>query len=118
MFVQDSWKMRPGLTLNYGIRLENQYPFHVFNNTYTRPGYAGLYGISGTGNLFQPGASAGAVPVLTPVTGDTTGYSPTHFPSPTAGVAYVLPKHDGLLGKMLGKWRFGVARRLLHRQRA
>jgi len=103
LFVQDSWKIRPGLTLNYGIRLENQFPFHVFNNTYTRPGYAGLYGVSGVGDLFQPGATGGAVPVLSPVTGDTTGYSPTHFPSPTVGVAYVLPKYNGLLGKLAGR---------------
>jgi hypothetical protein len=103
LYVQDSWKVRPRLTVTYGIRLENQFPFHVFNNTYTRPGYAGLYGTSGTGGLFQPGASGGAVPVLTLVTGDTAGYSPIHFPSPTVGVAYVLPKYEGLMGKLMGK---------------
>jgi hypothetical protein len=103
LFVQDSWKIRPNLTLTYGFRLENQYPFHVFNNTYTRPGFAGLYGISGVGDLFQPGASTGSVPVLSPVTGDTAGYSPVHFPSPTAGVAYVLPKYEGIAGKLLGR---------------
>lgn len=102
LFAQDSWKIRPRLTLNFGFRLENQFPYHVFNNTYTRPGYAGLYGISGVGNLFQPGASSGAVPVLTPVTADSTGYPPIHFPSPTAGIAYVLPKRDGLVGKLAG----------------
>lgn len=102
-FIQDSWKVRLGLTLNYGVRLENQYPFHVFNNTYTRPGYAGLYGASGTAGLFQPGASGGAAPVLTPVTGDTAGYSPIHFFSPTVGVAYVLPRHEGILGELMGK---------------
>ena len=110
MFVQDSWKLRPGLTLNYGFRLENQYPFHFFNNTYTRPGYAGLYGVSGTNGLFQPGASGGAVPSLSPVTGDTTGYSPTHFPSPTVGVAYQLPKASGPLSWMLGKGGHSVLR--------
>jgi hypothetical protein len=102
LFAQDSWKVSPRLTLNYGFRLENQYPFRSFNNTFTRPGYAGLFGVSGTGNLFQPGASGGAVPVLTPVTGGIAGYSAIHFPSPTAGVAYVLPKASGPLGLILG----------------
>jgi len=102
LFVQDSWKVRRNLTVNYGIRLENQYPFHVYNNTYTRPGYAGLFGISGAGNLFQPGAGGGSTPVLAAVTGDTMGYDPVHFPSPTVGVAYVLPKTEGFFGKILG----------------
>jgi hypothetical protein len=101
MYAQDTWKMRPGLTLTYGFRLENQYPFHFFNNTYTRPGYAGLYGVSGTGAVFQPGASGGAVPSLSLVTGDTTGYSPTHFPSPTAGIAWQAPKATGPLSWLL-----------------
>jgi len=102
-FLQDSWKVNPRLILNYGLRLENQYPFHTFNNTFTRPGYAGLFGASGVGDLFQPGASGGTVPMLSPVTGDTTGYSPTHFPSPTVGAAYVLPSMKGPLGWVLGR---------------
>jgi len=103
LFIQDSWKIKPRLTVNYGIRLENQYPFRSFSNTYTRPGYAGLFGISGVGNLFQPGASGGSTPTLTPVTGDTAGYSATHFPSPTVGVAYVLPAVGGPLSWIFGK---------------
>jgi hypothetical protein len=102
LYAQDSWKVSPRFTLQYGLRLENQYPFHSLNGTFTRPGYAGLYGISGIGNLFQPGASGGSVPVLTPVTNDTVGYSATHFPSPTVGAAYVLPKMSGPLGYLLG----------------
>ena len=103
LFAQDSWKLSPRVTLNYGFRLENQYPFRSFSNTYTRPGYAGLFGISGAGNLFQPNASSGSTPVLSPVTSDTAGYDPTHFPSPTVGVAYLLPKMGGPLSWIFGK---------------
>ena len=53
MYVQDSWKATKRLTVNFGLRLENQNPFHSLNGTYTRPGYAGLFGVSGVGNLFQ-----------------------------------------------------------------
>jgi hypothetical protein len=101
MFVQDTWKITRNLTLTAGVRLENQNPFHTYNNTYTRPGYDGLFGISGVGNLFKPGVSGGSVPVLTLAGPDTTGYSATHFFSPTAGVAYVLPKSNNRFGKIL-----------------
>jgi len=99
-FVQDSWKINRKLTLNAGLRLENQTPFHSLNNTFTRPGYAGLFGVSGTGNLFQPGASGGSTPTLSLVGPDVTGYGGTHFLSPTVGAAYVLPKMAGWIGKI------------------
>lgn len=111
VFAQDSWKVSPKLTLNYGVRLENQNPYQVLNSLYSRPGYAGLYGMSGVGNLFQPGASSGTIPVLNQVTSSgTTGYSPTHFVSPTVGVAYVLPKTSGPLGWFLGHGEPSVLR--------
>ncbi len=103
LYVQDSWRARTNLSLNYGVRFENQFQFRSLSNTYTRPGYAGLFGISGTGNLYQPGAKSGSIPTLTPVTADTTGYNPTRFFAPTAGVAYTLPKMDNFLGLLLGR---------------
>jgi hypothetical protein len=103
MYAQDSWKVNRRLTLNYGLRLENQYPFRSLSGTYTRPGFAGLYGISGVGNLFKPNTLSGSTPQLNLVDSpDVTGYDPTHFVSPTAGVAWVLPKMDGILGKIFG----------------
>ncbi len=60
-FVQDSWRFRPSLTLTYGLRWELQLPFTPMNDSYTTTSVAGLYGISGEGNLFKPGVTPGSV---------------------------------------------------------
>ncbi len=54
MFVQDSWKRTQHLTLNFGLRLENQFPFHTFNNTYTRPTYAAFTAFPESAISFSP----------------------------------------------------------------
>jgi hypothetical protein len=103
LFAQDSWRIAPRLTLNYGVRFEHQFPFQSLNGTYTRPGYAGLWGISGIGNLFKPNTMTGSVPMLYPVdSGDVKGYPPTKTLSPTVGAAWVLPRTTGPLGWLLG----------------
>ncbi|MBI4471737.1 MAG: TonB-dependent receptor [Acidobacteria bacterium] len=59
LFVQDSWRVRSGLTLNYGLRWEVQGPFHPLNSSYTTVSVDDLWGISGSGNLFRPGVMTG-----------------------------------------------------------
>lgn len=111
LFVQDSWRLRSTLTLNYGVRFEHQFPFQSLNGTYTRPGYAGLFGVSGVGNLFKPGTLTGSVPQLFPVgSSDVTGYPPAKSVSPTFGAAWVLPQVTGPLGWLIGKNGHSVLR--------
>src|SRR5690242_19708470 len=62
LFVQDSWRVHPSLTLSAGIRFEQQRPFQNLDGVYSSVSYASLWGISGIGHMFQPGAAGGVNP--------------------------------------------------------
>jgi hypothetical protein len=66
-FVQDAWRLKPGLTLNLGVRWEIQYPFVALNKKFAVTDYNQVFGISGPGNLFKPGATGGKVTEFNPV---------------------------------------------------
>ncbi|MGH9936327.1 MAG: TonB-dependent receptor domain-containing protein, partial [Blastocatellia bacterium] len=53
-FAQDSWRMRPNLTLTLGLRYELEFPFLALNNAYSFTSVDDLFGVSGPGNLFKP----------------------------------------------------------------
>jgi hypothetical protein len=63
LYTQDSWRVTPTFTLNYGLRWDVQLPFTAVTNTWSTTTMADLCGISGIGsgpggrscNLFQPG---------------------------------------------------------------
>jgi hypothetical protein len=102
-YVQDSWRLSPSLTLNAGVRWDRQNAINNLDSLYTRPGYAGLWGVSGVGNLFAPGVMTGSVPVFTPVKPGDHGYDPgIGFFSPTIGIAYRVPKGGGILHWLTG----------------
>jgi Carboxypeptidase regulatory-like domain len=104
LFVQDSWKMLPSLTVNYGTRWDVQLPFYNVRGTYTRVG-DGVWGISGVGNLFSPGVLAGVTPEFTPAKPGQYAYKTNwkNF-SPSLGFAWAMPKVNApLLSWMFGK---------------
>ena len=61
LYFQDSWRVTPRLSLNLGLRYELNTSPRETNNLGLIPvnGSAGLYGVSGDGNVFQPGVLTG-----------------------------------------------------------
>ena len=104
IFAQDSWRYRPNLTLNYGLRWQYVGPFTVDNNTFTDLStFAGLYGVSGVGNIFKPGTLTGKEPAFV---GVAKGYQP--YPAdknnfgPSVGIAWSPEWKSGFLRDVLG----------------
>jgi len=91
-YLQDSWRITHRLTFNYGLRVEMQGAPVNLNTVYTRPGYAGVWGISGVGNLFAPGVLTGQAPVYNLVAPGETGFGLSPLYAPSVGLAWVVPK--------------------------
>ena len=114
LFVQDSWRVAPGFTVNYGLRFEQQEPMINLSGIYTAATIQGVYGISGIGNEFKPGANAGMTPVsgantyapvlpaFVPLTSINEYKMPRNF-NPNIGFAWQIPETKGFLGKLFGE---------------
>jgi hypothetical protein len=103
LYIQDSFRVHPRLTVNYGVRWDRQNPPVNLNSVYTRPGYAGVWGVSGVGNLFAPGTLTGSVPVYNATAPGEAGYAIRNKQfSPSIGLAWQVPSADGPLHWLLG----------------
>ncbi len=58
-FAQDSWRLRPDLTINTGLRWQVEFPYIALNNRFAITSFDQVYGVSGLGNLFKPGTLTG-----------------------------------------------------------
>ncbi|MCI0391463.1 MAG: TonB-dependent receptor [Acidobacteria bacterium] len=75
LYAQDQWRARRNLTLSYGLRWEFIGPPQSLNGLTLQPaiGVDGLFGISGPGNLFNPGVVKGSAPTLLDLAGEDKG---------------------------------------------
>jgi hypothetical protein len=97
-YAQDSWKIRPDLTLTYGLRYELQMPFVMDNAYFSRPdpnNFCNSYGVSGCAadglspNLFNPGVMNGsATQMYAFAPGQQSYRTPKDNWAPSFGVAW------------------------------
>jgi hypothetical protein len=98
-FVQDSWRFKPSLTLNYGLRWEAQGPMHDVKGITASADLASLFGPSK--GLFSPGVLSGNTNPTVEV-GRVPYKTDWLTLAPNFGFAWNPSKMKGLLGKLLG----------------
>jgi hypothetical protein len=101
IFFQDSWRIRPTLTLNYGLRWDFTGANHDLTSAYHNADEASLFGPSGVNNLFKPGSLNGTMnPVLASRPRPYQDWNVS--PQPVFGFAWNPQLGDGLIGKLGG----------------
>ncbi len=100
LYAQDSFRITPDFTLNFGLRWQFDGAIHSTNGIDSEPFGSNFFGPS-TG-LFQPGVFSGVTnPLLVQV---STPYKSDFLnPAPNLGFAWNPSKDNGLLGKLFGE---------------
>ncbi len=100
-YLHDSWRLKPTLTMNYGLRWDLVNPNHDLTGAYTSASTPNIFGPSGVGNVFKPGVLTGVQdPVMQSREYAYQSYDVT--PQPQIGFAWN-PRHvSGFLAKLTG----------------
>jgi carboxypeptidase family protein len=103
VYAMDTWRARPGFTINYGLRWDFIGDQHDVKAAYTGPSNIDLFGSSGYLNFFQPGASSGpANPLFT--TSAHKYHANLVLPQPQIGFAWnPSGSDDSWASKLLGQ---------------
>lgn len=99
LYAQDSFRLKPTLTLNYGLRWDFTGDDHDLTGAYHGDNAAQMYGPSGVNNLFKPGTLTG---IANPqYIASSHQYNPWNVsPQPTIGLAWNPNYSEGFLGKL------------------
>jgi hypothetical protein len=115
-YLQDSWRARPNLTINAGVRYVMQFPFRALNGSYSTATIDDVWGRSGnipgcdpsdptaaTCNFFKPGEQPGIVPTYQNLAqGAATYTTDWNNIAPSVGVNWTPTSENALLRKVLG----------------
>jgi hypothetical protein len=103
LFVQDSWRMRPNFTLNMGLRWDFISPDKDLTGKYHSMTPQDLYGPTGVGQLFQPGAQS-LTGTYDPVyTAREAAYGHWNVtPQPALGIAWTPRSEGSFMERLLG----------------
>lgn len=101
LYFQDSFRLKPNFTLNYGLRWDFNVADRDLSNLYHSAPTASIWGPSGINNLFNPGSLNGDQnPQLTQLSQSYNNWYVA--PQPAIGIAWN-PKYDnGFLGRLAG----------------
>jgi len=104
IYAADSWRMRPNVTFNYGLRWEySGPPWDKYNEFYQAQNSNDVFGVSGVGNIFHPGTTAGN-PNVQFINDNGRSWYNRYLKAfaPSVGLAYQPNWDNGILHHLLG----------------
>lgn len=103
LFFHDTWRAKPNLTLNYGLRYNLALPWTPLNDSLTTPTIEDMWGVSGVGNYFKAGTLTGNTPAFHQLKKGTKAYNTdwNNF-APSLGAAWRPTFDSGVLRAVFG----------------
>ena len=103
-YGQDTWRIRPNITLTLGLRNEAMLPYVAENSNWSHATYESLFGVSGADHLFQPGTLTGTRSTVTKLQGSGQEvFKPQRWNlMPSFGFTWSPNWKNGFLSKLAG----------------
>jgi hypothetical protein len=115
-FINDSWHVKPTVTLNAGLRYDVQRPFYAQNGSYSTATLDDIFGVTGVGpdfeagstvnhlgNLFKPNTFQGSATIFKQLPERTNAYNTDWGGfAPSLGAAWTVGADSGILHAILG----------------